>query len=185
MDNIVYINFFDAINDLKVKNIMAVVSDLVTQKKPDVIYCLFSSPGGAVEAGITLHNFLRALPVEIVMHNTGSIDSIANVVFLSANTRYASTHSSFLFHGVNWGFPGPTNVNGNQLTEILSGLAASESKISGIITERNRLTTQEVKTLFMQGESKDPTFALSKGIISEIKNPVIPKGVPIASFNLP
>jgi len=63
-------------------------------------------------------------------------------------------------------------------------VVASELKISGIITERSELTSSEVQELFMQGESKDPAFALSKGIISEIKNPVIPKGVPIASFNL-
>jgi len=72
----------------------------------------------------------------------------------------------------------------NQLTEILSGLALSESKISGIITERTQLTAQEIQALFSQGESKDPTFALAKGVISEIKNPSIPKGVPILSFNL-
>jgi ATP-dependent protease ClpP protease subunit len=150
----VYVNFFDVINAAKVKTIMAVVSDLVSQQKPDVIYCLFSSPGGEVEAGISLYNFLRSLPVEIVMHNTGSIDSIANVVFLSASTRYASTHSSFLFHGVNWGFAANTNVNRTQLNEILSGLDASESKISGVLTERTKLTTAEVRALFTQGESR-------------------------------
>lgn len=183
--NMVYVNFFDAINDAKVKTIMSVVSGLVTQRKPDAIYCLFSSPGGGVEAGITLYNFLRSLPVEITMHNTGSIDSIANVVFLSANTRYASPHSSFLFHGVNWNFAANTGVNRSQLAEILNSLDVSELKISGIITERTGLTAPEIRALFTQGESKDPQFALSKGIISEIKPPLIPKGVPISSFNLP
>ncbi len=136
----VYVNFFDAITDVKVRGIMAAMSNIVNQQKPDVIYCLFSSLGGQVEAGITLYNFLRSLPVEIIMHNTGSIDSIANVIFLSADTRYASTHSSFLFHGVNWGFPANSQLNKNQLAEILSGLAASETKIRGIITERTELS---------------------------------------------
>jgi len=180
----VYVNFFDAIVDAKVKAIMAAVSEIINQQKPDAIYCLFSSPGGQVEAGITLYNFLRSLPIEIIMHNTGSIDSIANVVFLSANTRYASAHSSFLFHGVIWPFTGNTQVNRNQLAETLSGLDASETKIRGIITERTTLTSEEVQALFTQGECKDPSFALSKGIVNEIKNPTIPKGVPILSFNL-
>jgi len=180
----VYVNFFDAINDVKVKVIMATVSELINRQKPDEIYCLFSSPGGGVEAGITLYNFLRSLPCEIVMHNTGSIDSIANVIFLSANTRFASVHSSFLFHGVNWNFAANTGMNRGQLAETLSGLDASESKICGVITERTKLTTQDVRTLFSQGECKDPAFALSKGIVSEIKDPSIPKDVPILSFNL-
>jgi ATP-dependent protease ClpP protease subunit len=180
----VYVNFFDAIIDVKVKAIMAAVSEIINQQKPDVIYCLFSSPGGQVEAGITLYNFLRSLPIEIVMHNTGSIDSIASVVFLSANIRYASVHSSFLFHGVNWNFAANTSINRSQLTEIFSGLDASETRIQGIITERTKLTSAEVRALFTQGECKDPNFALSKGIVNEIKNPAIPKDVPILSFNL-
>ncbi len=180
----IYVNFFDAIIDVKVKAIMGAVSEIINQRKPDVIYCLFSSSGGQVEAGIALYNFLRSLPIEIIMHNTGSIDSIANVIFLSANTRYASIHSSFLFHGITWNFPANTSTNRNQLTEILSGLDASETKIRGIITERTRLTPEEVQALFTQGECKDPNFALSKGIVNEIKNPAIPKDVPILSFNL-
>ena len=180
----IYVNFFDIINDAKVKSIMAGVSELINQQKPDIVYCLFSSAGGGVEAGITLYNFLRALPLEIIMHNTGSIDSIANVIFLAANTRFTSIHSSFLFHGVNWNFAVNTSLNKGQLTETLSSIDVSEAKICGIITERTKLTASEVRTLFSQGECKDPAFALSKGIVNEIKNPLIPKDVPILSFNL-
>lgn len=180
----VYVNFFDVINDAKVKGIMAAMSNIINQQKPDAIYCLFSSSGGGVDAAITLYNFLRSLPTEIIMHNTGSIDSIANVIFLAADTRYASTHSSFLFHGVNWSSPANTPVNRNQLNETLSSLDASETKIRGIITERTGLTQEEVKGLFIQGASRDPSFALSKGIVNEIKNPEIPKGAQILSFNM-
>jgi len=180
----IYVNYFDSIVDPKVRAVMAALSEMINKQKPDAIYCLFSSPGGQVEAGITLYNFLRSLPIEIIMHNTGIVDSIANVIFLSANIRYASVHSSFLFHGVNWNCATNTSANRNQLAETLSGLDASETKIRGIITERTGLTPEEVRALFTQGESKDPSFALSKGIVNEIKNPAIPKGVPILSFNL-
>ena len=164
---------------------MAAASDIINREKPDTIYCLFSSSGGGVDAGITLYNFLRALPVELIMHNTGIIDSIANVIFLAANIRYACAHSSFLFHGIVQPFTANTTLNKNQLAETLSSLNISESKFSGIVSERTRLGTEEIETLFRQGESKSPAFALSKGIISEIKDPMIPKGVPLISFNLP
>ncbi|HVS26548.1 MAG TPA: ATP-dependent Clp protease proteolytic subunit [Burkholderiales bacterium] len=184
MKSPLYVNFFDAINDVKVKAIMAGLAEVINTRKPDQIYCLFASPGGGVDAGITLYNFLRSLPVEIVMHNTGSIDSIANVVFLAANIRFASVHSSFLFHGVTWNFAANTSMNRGQLAETLSGLDASESKIRGLITERTKLTAEEVRSLFAQGESKAPEWALEKGIVSEIKNPMIPTDVPIVSLNL-
>jgi ATP-dependent protease ClpP protease subunit len=83
----IYVNYFDSINDAKTKALMAICSDIVAKEKPRAIYFLFSSVGGQVNAGITLYNFLRSLPVEIVMHNNGSIDSIANVIFLAASKR--------------------------------------------------------------------------------------------------
>ena len=181
----VYVNYCDSINEAKVKAIMGVLSEVINRERPDVIYFLISSSGGLVEAGITLHNFLRALPVEIIMHNSGGIDSIANVIFLAADKRLASVHSSFLFHGLTWNFEAKTSLTKNQLTEIMSNIEISESKISGIMTERTKLTDEDVKSLFHQGASKDASFALSKGVIGEIKNPEIPKGVNILSFNLP
>lgn len=181
---VIYVNYYDAINEIKVKAIMAALSDIITREKPDTIYCLFSSSGGQVEPGIALHNFIRALPVEIIMHNTGSIDSIANVVFLAADIRYASVHSSFLFHGINWNFEAKTSLNKTQLKEILSNFDSSESKIAGIITERTKLTPEDVQTLFNQGESVNSDFALSKGIVSAVKNPAVPKDAMLLSFNL-
>lgn len=181
---VIYVNYCDDINPVKVKAIMAALSDIITREKPDTIYCLFSSSGGHVESGISLYNFLRALPTEIIMHNTGSIDSIANVVFLAADIRYASVHSSFLFHGINWNFEAKTSLNKNQLKEILSTFESSETKISGIITEKTKLTTEDLRGLFNQGASVNSEFALSKGVIVEIKNPVIPKDAKLLSFNL-
>lgn len=183
-EKVIYVNYYDKIDDVKVRAIMAGLADILTREKPDVIYCLFSSGGGLVEAGITLYNFLRSLPVKFIMHNTGSIDSIANIVFLAADTRYTSVHSSFLFHGLIWPFPANTNLNRGQLTEIISSMGVSESKISGIITQRTRLTTEEIGALFAQGESKDAKFALGKGIVTEIKDPAVPTGANLLSFNL-
>ncbi len=185
LKKVIYVNYYDAINDVKVKAIMASLSDIISREKPDTIYWLFSSPGGNVDAGITLYNYLRALPVEIIMHNTGNIDSIANVVFLSADIRYTCVHSSFLFHGIVWNFAANSAMTKGQLFEIISGINLSESKISGIITERTKLTPPEIAALFAQGESKDAVFALSNRFVCEIKNPDIPIGINVLSFNLP
>ena len=180
----IYINFFDGINEAKVKALMAMLSDIVARQKPDILYFLFSSPGGAVGAGIVLYNFLKALPVEIVMHNTGSVDSIGTVIFLAGSRRYAAVHSTFLFHGVQLNFQGGGQLNHVQLLERLSMLKQDESKIAGIIAERTSLTEHEIKQLFHQGESKDSAFAKAKGIIHESKDPLIPKDAPFVTVNL-
>ncbi len=181
---IIYINFYDGINEAKVKTLMSLLSDVVARQKPETLYFLFSSPGGAVGAGIVLYNFLKALPVEIVMHNTGSVDSIGTVIFLAGAKRYAAVHSSFLFHGVQLNFAAGGQLSHPQLVERLSMVKQDESKIAGIISERSHLTLLEIKELFHQGESKDATFAKDKGIIHEIADPAIPPNAPFVTVNL-
>lgn len=180
----IYVNYFDSINDAKTKALMAICSDIVANQKPRSLYFLFSSVGGQVNSGITLYNFLRALPVEIIMHNNGSIDSIANVVFLAASKRYAAKHSSFLFHGITWNFAAGASLSFSQLKENLSSFEREESKITSILAERTKMSEDEIKELFRQGESKDLKFAIDKGVISEIREPSIPKDAPLVTVNL-
>jgi ATP-dependent protease ClpP protease subunit len=179
-----YVNYCDSINDVKVKGIMATLAAIINHERPDIMYFLFSSSGGLVDPGISLYNFLRALPIQLIRHNTGSVDSIANVIFLAAETRYAAQHSSFLYHGVNWNFAGRTAMNRDQLSETLSSMESSESKMSAIIKERTTLTAAEVRGLFSEAEAKNASFALEKGIINEIRNPMITPNAPFYSFNL-
>jgi ATP-dependent protease ClpP protease subunit len=180
----IYVNYFDNIDEAKTKALMAICTDIVAKQKPKTIYFLISSVGGSVNAGVTFYNFLRALPVEIVMHNTGSIDSIANVVFLAASKRYASLHSAFLFHGISWNFPQGASLSYTQLMETLSRFKQEEAKIAGIMAARSKLTETEIKALFSQGESKDLTFAIEKGVIDEIRDPSVPQDAPIITVNL-
>jgi ATP-dependent Clp protease protease subunit len=144
---------------------------------------LFSSNGGSVFAGITLYNFLRALPVEIVMHNIGSIDSIATVIFMAGDKRYAAKHSTFLFHGITMGFNQPTSLDKGKMKELLSGLEKDENKIAGIISDRSGLSEKEIRKLFLQGEAKDLAFALEKGIIQEVRDAAIPNNSAVISLN--
>jgi ATP-dependent protease ClpP protease subunit len=182
-DSTIYVNYCDAINDSKVKAMMAFLADLIFQKHPESIYLLFSSSGGQVEAGISLYNYLKALPLTLVTHNTGNIDSIANVIFLAGQTRFASVHSSFMFHGVNWNFVAASSLNRSQVSESLSGIEASEAKILGVLTERSKLNAEEVRTLFAKGETKDPAWAQTKGLISAVKDAAIPPGAILLSPN--
>jgi len=180
----IYVNFFDGINEAKVKAFMAIISEIIAKQKPDILHFLFSSPGGSVNAGIVFYNFLRALPVEVVMHNTGTVDSIGTVIFLSGARRYAAPQSTFLFHGVQQMFQAGTSLSHVQMVERLSMIKEDENKIAGIVASRSRLTEKEVRELFHQGESKNVSFAKEKGIINEILEPVIPKDAPFITVNL-
>jgi ATP-dependent Clp protease protease subunit len=147
-------------------------------ERPDTIYFFLSSRGGTIDSAITLYNFLQSLPVEIVMHNNGSVDSSANIIFLAGARRYAFPQSSFLFHGSTWHFPSG-NVDGidvtrSQLSEALSQLTNGEELMRKIIVERTKLTLEVVNGLFLEGAKRNSEFALSNGVVHEIKDLRLP-----------
>lgn len=179
-----FINYFDSIDEAKVKNLMRFCTDVIAEHKLDTLYFCFSSSGGFVAPAITLYNFLIGLPVKVIMHNTGSVDSIATVIFLAGEERCAVPHSTFLFHGIQYTFTQPGSLTINKLKEIVSGLEKDQNRMAGIVTERTQLTDAEIRELFSQGEAKDPQFAKSKGIIHSVRNLSIPPNALMISFNL-
>ena len=98
-NDIAYVSFTSDVNRKTSEVLLGFIGNLMNQGTRKV-YLLFSTPGGSVMHGVTLYNTLRALPIELTTHNTGTVNSIGNVVFLAGQTRYASPHSTFMFHGV-------------------------------------------------------------------------------------
>lgn len=177
MSKTIYINFYDGINPTTVNKFIKFTVDAIQQHAPTEIYFFISSPGGDVDSGFTLYNFLISLQskITIIMHNIGQIDSIANVIFLAGQKRYAAPNSSFLFHGIVMNF----NAGGfgrTVLKENLSRLDGMETRMADTISKNTKLTTIELKDFFQQGEGKDVNFALSKEVIHEIKIPAVPHG---------
>jgi len=180
--NTIYINYTGEISSEKMNKLMAVVTEAKATYSPDTFYFLFSSYGGSVDAGIHFYNFLKSLPQKIIMHNIGSIDSIANVVFLSGDERYATEHSSFHLHGVTWTLQAASYTR-LQLREFQSGLEQAERKIAGIYMAHSNLLEEDILGLFTQGESKDSHFALEKGFITSICDANIPPDMLFLSCN--
>lgn len=185
MTSSTYLSYYDVINEAKARAFMAACAEAIAKTQPQRLYFLFSSTGGSVDAGIAMHNYLRALPVPITMHNTGSIDSIANVIFLAADERYANPHATFLFHGIHWGFGQGAQLSWAQLQETVSRFKADEARMVGIISQRTLITAVELTALFHQGESKDLTFAKEKGLIHDVREAKVPSDAPFFALNFP
>jgi ATP-dependent Clp protease protease subunit len=183
MNQTVYISYYDVINEQKTKSLMALCADIIAQYNPGRLYFLFSSTGGSVDAGVAMYNYLRALPVPLVMHNTGSVDSIANVIFLAADERYANPNSSFLLHGISWGFAQGANLTWAALQETVSRFKADEARMSGIITARTTILADELTVLYRQGDSVGLTYARDKGLVRDIVEAKVPAGAPFIACN--
>ena len=172
----IYINFFDVIDLTKVNKFIQFCTDAIKQHDPTEVYFFIASNGGDVDSGFVLYNYLISLQgkLTVVTHNTGSIDSIANVIFMGGQKRYAAPNASFLFHGVSMNFNGPQSKTA--IKESLSRLDGMENRIAETVSKNSKLTEAELKILFQQGEGKDVNFALDKGIINEVKIPSVPHG---------
>src|ERR1700730_15812959 len=143
------------------------------------VHLALSTSGGDVTQGITLYNSLLAMPFELTTHNIGNVDSIGNAVFLAGRKRYASAHSTFMFHSVYWNIVQPMQLQLKGALEIADSIRRENSRIASIIGDRTKLKGPDVEQLFADGDTKDAKAALTSGIIDGIKDFQIVEGAPV------
>jgi ATP-dependent Clp protease, protease subunit len=146
------------------------------------VYLMMSTPGGTVMNGLNLYNVLRALPIKLITHNVGNVDSIGNAIFLAGQERYACPHSTFMFHGVGFDVPGHSRFEEKILRERLGGILADQKRIGSIMEERTNLKPSQLRNLFKEARTKDADYARSVGIIHDIRDVSIAPGTPIFSL---
>lgn len=98
-----YVSFIAPVNSINSQALLGIISQKIFNNqgvKFNELHLCLSTPGGSVEHGISVYNTLKALPIKIITYNIGQINSIGNVIFLAGEERYASSVSSFMFHGV-------------------------------------------------------------------------------------
>lgn len=173
----VFISFVAEIIPVTAENLLNVCSQLANQGIKTV-HLLLSTPGGQVREGVALYNTLRAMPFELITHNTGNVNSIGNVIFLAGAKRYACPITYFMFHGVGFEAPG-MRLEEKLLRERLDAIMSDQGLIAKIIQDRTRLNADETSKLFLQAVTKDAPWAKSVGIIDDIREVSIPPGTPI------
>jgi membrane-bound ClpP family serine protease len=77
-----YLSFTAKVNDQTTTSLLNVLAAAIQQGTMKITLML-STPGGSVMHGMTLYNYLTALPVELVTYNIGNVDSIGAIVFLA------------------------------------------------------------------------------------------------------
>lgn len=177
----IYVSFSAEINPNTTQSLIALLCQQINMGVQE-IYLLLSTPGGDVMNGINLYNILRSLPAKLTTHNVGNVDFIGNAIFLAGHERFASHHSTFMFHGVGINVSAPARFEEKFLRERLESILADQNRIGSIIRERTRLKSPQIKNLFKEARTKDADYARSVGIIDDIREATIPDGAPI--FNL-
>jgi len=117
------------------------------------------------------------------MHNIGSIQSIANIVFLAGKKRTAAPHSNFLLHNITWTFAQET-LTEPQVHERVMGLETAREDFTQIFSEHTSITPDtftsekyfEKPRIFRAAEAK------SVGLVHDVVDLKLPLGMPAANI---
>jgi ATP-dependent protease ClpP protease subunit len=179
--DMLYVIFTAEINPTTVERLTAVMTQAMRRNVQEV-YLAMSTSGGQVQAGVALYNTLLAMPFKLSTHNIGSVNSMGNVVFLAGAQRYASPHSTFMFHGVGFDVKGPTRIEEKQARDYLDSISADQSRMGGIITSRTNVHAAEVAELFRSQQTVDASWSKDHGMIEDIRDFNIAPGKPVVSL---
>ncbi len=184
LDKTLYIKWFAPVNDATTQNLMSVLDNAYSSGIEHVVL-LISSPGGSVYHGLSAHNYLKGLPIEITTHNFGSCDSIGVVVFCAGSKRFSVPHARFLLHGVQMQFGQGGSLEETQLEERLKGLRSDMGNIAGVIATAVGKSEEDVHETMRQRTVLSADEAVAFGLVHEIKEALIPPGARLVSIQPP
>lgn len=164
-------HFYAPVTPLTFENLKAQILTAICQQGAEELCLYLSSEGGDLTTGFTAYNFLRSLPVPLTTFNMSNVESIAVIIFLAGEKRYAINNSRFLLHSFNWTFHNAT-IDEPRLAEHALSLDFDKKRYSDIFIERTKDTaTKQINiTEHLNGHPiiLDSTQASTAGIITDI-----------------
>jgi ATP-dependent Clp protease protease subunit len=170
---VAYLGYTGLIDSAGATRIAAMLNSAVNDQY-DSAYLCFSSQGGYVADGIFLYYHLRSLPIQVTIHNTGTVASIATTLFVAGHRRLCAPHSIFMMHPVTVGSAG--NMASEPLQAALDSALNDEARTEAILRERTRMPTdflaaRRTKDVYLTAEK-----ALAFGLVEEISEFTLPPG---------
>lgn len=176
----VYFNFQAAVNQDSAAKLISAIEARLQQGATELVL-LISSPGGFIDPGMTIHNFLKGIPVSVTTHNYGAVDSVATVIYCAGKRRLASHHCRFLIHGVTWTFAQLT-VSEHNLREALGTLDKMKRIIATVIASTTSRDLAKVEADMSAGLSLSASEAKDYGLVHELTDILVPPGVEIVGI---
>jgi ATP-dependent Clp protease protease subunit len=174
----VYIRFFAGITPKTVNSLMQCVEQKL-RGGAERFVILLSSVGGNVFGGISVYNFLKGIPGEVVTHNFGSVDSVAIVLFCAGSKRFCVPHARFLLHGIGLDVPAGARLDEKLLDEKMKSLQIDRENISRVIADNCGKKMEEVDKDMLTGTVLNPEQAENYGLVHEIKSPLFEQGAEV------
>lgn len=146
------------------------------------LHLLLSTPGGSVHDGISLYNFLKGLPIAVSTYNFGSVDSIGVVVFCAGGERYSVPSARFLLHPISMRIFANQVFDEPSMDENINALKADQLNIANVISTTTSKNIAEILKQIHKRTTLNPESALAMGLVTEIKQSLIPAGAALCSI---
>lgn len=145
------------------------------------IVILFSSLGGSIYDGFLVAQTIETSKIPIQIHATNHIDSIANVIYLSAQERTAESYAKFYLHGASTGV---MSMDERTLLDQLSSLRTNNHRIAHYIAEHSELPLPRVRTLMSKGTTMSAQEAQKYKIVHKVIHLEVPAEKPLEEIVL-
>jgi len=158
-----------------VTNLISMVQGAIASGASSLTICITSRGGDYAQAAYA-HEILSALPVPICMHAIGTVRLSAIALFMAGSRRYAAPGTDFVLGGTIVG-PPSTLAHGEVLALDEAGQIDCVDKLAiERIAKKIGQDTSEVVNWVNGKRFFDAQFALSNGIVHEIRPLQIPTG---------
>ncbi len=172
-ENNAYYTLSGDVNSDMVHRVFESVS-YMTEQGIDTAHVLVQSNGGYVSDGLCLYNFLSNSPIQFVMYNAGAVASIAVILFLAGNRRYASETARFMVHKSHaTASPG---ARPDALNIIVEGLRADDARTESILRKHIELTPEQWAIHQYSDLHLTARDARTAGMITDVGDFAPPKG---------
>ncbi len=138
------------------------------------INILFSSLGGSIYEGFLISTIIQNSKILISLHATNHIDSIANVIYLSAPERTSESYAKFYMHGAS---TGQGNFDEKALQDQFTAIKTHNTRIAHFISENSKLPLQKVQQMMGVGTTITAQKALEYGVVQQIVHKEVPKNL--------
>lgn len=135
------------------------------------VIIIFSSLGGSIQEGFTIASVIQNSKIPILIHANNNIDSIANVIYLSAKERTAESYAKFYMHGAT---APAIAFDEKGLKEQVLALKTENARIAQFISENSKLSFQKVQAMMKAGTTITSQTALGHGLVQEITHKEVP-----------
>lgn len=178
------IRFLAPVNAQTSDRLFKVLDELVSKGMTD-LHLLLSTPGGSVFHGLSIHNYLKGIPVNVHTYNFGSVDSIGVVIYCAGDKRHTVPHSRFLIHSVKLTMNGKMSVDEKQIDEYLKSVKIDQRNIARVMSDTTGRPIETIEQEMVNRTTLNPEEAVDYGLVHEIRKELIPPGMEMITIGEP